>query len=77
MALAVTQNEIKIRTFFQKKGQNKYFYRLKSVYKTGQNEIILDVLLFLTNDMFICSVKKNDTYSILGNIKIYHNQCQE
>jgi hypothetical protein len=62
MALSVTQNEIKIRTFYQE--QNKYFSQLKSVYKTDQNEMILDVLLFLTNDIFVCSVKKNDDYSM-------------
>jgi hypothetical protein len=68
MALVVTHNEIKIRAFFQNKVQNKYFSQLKSLYKTDQKEIIFDVLLFLTNDIFICSVKKNDYYSILGNI---------
>jgi hypothetical protein len=72
MALVVTQYEIKIRTFFQDKVQTKYVSQLKSFYKTGQNEIILDILLFLTNDIFVCSVKKNDDYSVLGNIKIFH-----
>ncbi len=69
MALAVTQNEIKIGAFFQEKVQTRYFSQLKSVYKTDQNVIILDVLLFLTNDIFVCSVKKNDDYSLLGNSK--------
>jgi hypothetical protein len=73
MALAVTQNEIKIRVFFQDRLQNKYFSQLKSVYKTDHNEMILDMLLFLTDDIFVCSVKKNDKYSILGNINYYHN----
>jgi hypothetical protein len=61
-----------MRTFFQEKVQNKYVSQLKSVYKTGQNEMILDMLLFLTNDIFVCSVKKNDYYSMLGNIKIFY-----
>ncbi len=73
MALVISQNEIKIRTFFQEKVQNKYVSQLKSVYKTGQNEMILEMLLFLTNDIFVCSVKKNDDYSMLGKIKIYNN----
>jgi hypothetical protein len=30
--------------------------------------MILDMILFLTNDIFICSVNKSDGYSILGNI---------
>jgi hypothetical protein len=72
MVLVVTQNEIKIRTFFQEKVQTKHFSQIKSVFKTGQNEMILDVLLFLTSDIFICSVKKNDGYSIIGNKKIFH-----
>jgi hypothetical protein len=72
MALVVTQNEIKIRRFFQEKGPKKYVSQLKSVYETGQNEMILDVLIFLTNDIFICSIKRNDYYSMLGNIKIFH-----
>jgi hypothetical protein len=72
MALVFAKYEIKIRTFFQEKVQTKYFSQLKNIYKTGQNEIILDLLLFLTNDIFVCSVKKNDDYSVLGNIKIFH-----
>jgi hypothetical protein len=73
MVLAVTQNEIKIRAFFQDKAQNKYFSQLKSVYKTNQNEMVLEVLLFLKNDILVCSTKKNDDYSILGNTKICNN----
>jgi hypothetical protein len=72
MFLVITQNEIKIHTFFQENVQTKYVSQLKSFYKTSQNEIILDVLLFLTNDIFVCSVKKNDYYSMLGNIKIFY-----
>ncbi len=33
--------------------------------------MILDLLLFLTNDIFVFSVKINDYYSMLGNIKYY------
>ncbi len=69
MALAVTQNEIKIGAFFQEKVQTRYFSQLKSVYKTDQNVIILDVLLFLTNDIFVCSAKNDDSYSIIGNYR--------
>jgi hypothetical protein len=76
MALVVTQNEIKIRTFFQEKAQTKYISQLKSLYKISQNEMILDMLLFLTNDIFVCSIKKNDDYSILGNIKIFNNMVK-
>jgi hypothetical protein len=72
MALVVTQNEIQIRTFFKDKVHTKHFSQLKSVYKTSQNEMILDMLLFLTNDIFVCSVKINDYYSMLGNVKTFH-----
>jgi hypothetical protein len=69
MALLVTKSEIKMSTFYQDKLQHKHFSQLKSVYKTDKNEMILDMLLFLTNDIFVCSVKKNDGYSILDNLK--------